>query len=283
MPFLLCVSNTSPCCFIRKMSSSHDEAKSFARRDFLLKIQRDVQKLWEENKVFEANSGDKPPSPGEKFFGNFTYPYMNGLLHLGHAFTLSKLEFGAAYNRLCGSNVLLPFAFHCTGMPIKASADKLAREMQQYGNPPVFPVHRDSKTDKENDSNNSCSTATSAPNNYKSKRYKAVAKSGSHKSQWEIMRSFDLSDEEIAKFQDPYHWLSYFPPLAMKDLKAFGLSCDWRRSFMLDNYTCSCLLFPCLVVVVALACTQSRLPLQCWAANTIVYSSSCSWQHDSSS
>lgn len=62
MPFLLCVSNTFPCWLIRKMSSSHDEAKSFARRDFLLKIQRDVQKLWEENKVFEANSGDKPPS-----------------------------------------------------------------------------------------------------------------------------------------------------------------------------------------------------------------------------
>ena len=184
MPFLLYVSNNSLCWFIRKMSSSHDEAKSFARRDFLLKIQRDVQKLWEENKVFEANSGDKPPSPGEKFFGNFTYSYMNGLLHLGHAFTLSKLEFGAAYNRLCGSNVLLPFAFHCTGMPIKASADKLAREMHQHGNPPRFPVDRDSKTDKANDSNNSCSTATSAPNNYKSKRSKAVAKSGSHKSQW---------------------------------------------------------------------------------------------------
>jgi leucyl-tRNA synthetase len=58
-------------------------------------------------------------------------------------------------------------------MPIKASADKLAREMQQYGNPPVFPVDRDSKIDKANDNNN----------NYKSKRSKAVAKSGSHKSQ----------------------------------------------------------------------------------------------------
>lgn len=27
----------------------------------------------------------------EKFFGNFPYPYMNGLLHLGHAFSLSKV------------------------------------------------------------------------------------------------------------------------------------------------------------------------------------------------
>lgn len=55
----------------------------------------------------------------EKFFGNFPYPYMNGLLHLGHAFSLSKLEFSAAFERLRGKRVLFPQAFHCTGMPIK--------------------------------------------------------------------------------------------------------------------------------------------------------------------
>lgn len=31
-------------------------------------------------------------TPDEKFFGNFPYPYMNGLLHLGHAFSLSKVS-----------------------------------------------------------------------------------------------------------------------------------------------------------------------------------------------
>ncbi len=30
-------------------------------------------------------------APEGKFFGNFPYPYMNGLLHLGHAFSLSKV------------------------------------------------------------------------------------------------------------------------------------------------------------------------------------------------
>jgi valyl-tRNA synthetase len=44
---------------------------------------------------------------------------MNGMLHLGHAFSLSKLEFASAYHRLKGEEVLFPFAFHCTGMPIK--------------------------------------------------------------------------------------------------------------------------------------------------------------------
>lgn len=65
------------------------------------------------------------PATGEhaagKFFGNFPYPYMNGLLHLGHAFSLSKLEFASAYHRLCGKQVLFPQGFHCTGMPIKVS------------------------------------------------------------------------------------------------------------------------------------------------------------------
>jgi leucyl-tRNA synthetase len=215
------------------MSSNPDAGKSHARRDRLLKIQSDVQKCWEESKVFQAEPGSKLPDPGEKFFGNFPYPYMNGLLHLGHAFSLSKLEFGAAYHRLRGSNVLMPFAFHCTGMPIKASADKLAREIQQYGNPPVFPTAEDaSSAEVVADDSVAEEAAAVAPGKYKSKKSKAAAKTGMQKFQWEIMRGFGLSDEEIAKFQDPYHWLTYFPPLAKKDLKAFGLGCDWRRSFI---------------------------------------------------
>ncbi|XP_008788336.1 leucine--tRNA ligase, cytoplasmic [Phoenix dactylifera] len=214
------------------MTSNTEGGRSFSRRDQLLRIQSEVQKQWEEHKVFEANPGSKPPEPGEKFFGNFPYPYMNGLLHLGHAFTVSKLEFAAAYHRLRGCNVLLPFAFHCTGMPIKASADKLAREVQQFGNPPAFPsAEEDSATEAVDESKPEDGNAV-APDKFKSKRSKAVAKSGGNKSQWEIMRSFGLSDSDIAKFQDPYHWLTYFPPLAKEDLKAFGLGCDWRRSFI---------------------------------------------------
>ncbi|XP_026387744.1 leucine--tRNA ligase, cytoplasmic-like [Papaver somniferum] len=46
------------------------------------------------------------------------------------------------------------------------------------------------------------------------------------------MKEYGLSDAEIYKFQDPSHWLIYFPPIAREDLKAFGLGCDWRRSFI---------------------------------------------------
>ena len=55
---------------------------------------------------------------------------MNGRLHLGHSFSLSKAGFAAGYQRLRGKRVLFPFGYHCTGMPIKASADKLKKEIQ---------------------------------------------------------------------------------------------------------------------------------------------------------
>lgn len=57
----------------------------------------------------------------------FPFPYMNGALHFGHAYTLTKAEFTARFKRLTGHNSLFPFGFHCTGMPIMASADKLKR------------------------------------------------------------------------------------------------------------------------------------------------------------
>lgn len=54
------------------------------------------------------------------------YPYMNGRLHLGHAFTFSKVEFCIGYERMKGRRALLPQGFHCTGMPIKVSSMILA-------------------------------------------------------------------------------------------------------------------------------------------------------------
>ncbi|WCJ19245.1 Leucine--tRNA ligase cytoplasmic [Euphorbia peplus] len=205
-------------------------SKSFARRDSLLEIQHKVQGWWNDGDVFRAQPGENPPKPDEKFFGNFPFPYMNGFLHLGHAFSLSKLEFAAAFHRLRGANVLLPFAFHCTGMPIKASADKLRREIQQFGNPPVFPTEEEVVEPEEEVVG---AVEDKLPEGkFKSKKSKAASKAGGQMYQWEIMRSFGLSDCEISKFQDPYEWLRFFPPEAMKDLKSFGLGCDWRRSFV---------------------------------------------------
>ncbi|KAL7109323.1 hypothetical protein ACP275_06G169300 [Erythranthe tilingii] len=213
---------------------AEETGKSFARRDRLLEIESKVQKLWAESDVFRAEPKDSPPKPGEKFYGNFPFPYMNGYLHLGHAFSLSKLEFAAAYHRLSGANVLLPFAFHCTGMPIKASADKLTREIEKFGYPPVFPEVKEGENSEAEDKlkGENEASQTQPGGKFKGKKSKAVAKTGDVKFQWQIMQSYGLSDEEIRRFTNPYHWLTFFPPLAVEDLKAFGLGCDWRRTFV---------------------------------------------------
>jgi len=58
---------------------------------------------------------------------------------MGHMFSMSKSDFTARYKKLMGYNTLFPFGFHCTGMPICAAADKLKREISEFGNPPKFP------------------------------------------------------------------------------------------------------------------------------------------------
>lgn len=65
----------------------------------------------------------------KSYLANFPYPYMNGKLHLGHLFTFSKLDFISYFKKQQGYEVLLPFGYHCTGMPISASAYKLRQEL----------------------------------------------------------------------------------------------------------------------------------------------------------
>ena len=92
-------------------------------------LESKYQEQWSKDRVFEVNAptleevkGLTPSQVREKYpkwFGNFPYPYMNGSLHLGHAFTISKIEFAAGFQRMLGKRALFPHGFHCTGMPIK--------------------------------------------------------------------------------------------------------------------------------------------------------------------
>jgi len=97
-----------------------------AKRDHLKDLEKKYQQRWESEKLFEIDAPKEDLLSGEelrqkypKWFGNFPYPYMNGSLHLGHAFTISKIEFATGYERMLGKRALFPHGFHCTGMPIK--------------------------------------------------------------------------------------------------------------------------------------------------------------------
>ena len=185
---------------------------------------------WEAERAFEAAAPAAGSDGGKKFFGNFPYPYMNGLLHLGHAFSLSKLEFASAYHRLRGEHVLFPQGFHCTGMPIKACADKLRGEIENYGNPPVFPS--EGATPEPTAPAADTSSDPVDPTKFVAKKSKAQAKKGPGSTQWDILKKSGILEDEIAAFQDPQHWLQYFPPLAERDMRAMGCGIDWRRSFI---------------------------------------------------
>ncbi|MHC1610651.1 MAG: leucine--tRNA ligase [Candidatus Methanospirareceae archaeon] len=80
------------------------------------------QRRWEEEKIFDAEIGDK-----EKFFLTVPYPYTSGPLHIGHGRTYTIADIIARFKRLEGYNVLFPMAFHVTGTPILAIADSIAR------------------------------------------------------------------------------------------------------------------------------------------------------------
>jgi len=83
-------------------------------------IESKWQKKWEKGKVFEAN-----PDKRKKFFVNFPYPYINLSPHIGHFYTVMRVEAFARYKRLRGYNVLFPQAWHATGSPIVGAANRV--------------------------------------------------------------------------------------------------------------------------------------------------------------
>jgi leucyl-tRNA synthetase len=98
------------------LSIKDNANKGTGKRDSLRANEVAVQQMWEENHAFNAD----PDETKESFLVTFPYPYSNGHLHIGHGFSLTKALFRAQFERHQGKNVLFPFAFHCTGMPIQA-------------------------------------------------------------------------------------------------------------------------------------------------------------------
>ncbi|KAK4523936.1 hypothetical protein GAYE_SCF00G1834 [Galdieria yellowstonensis] len=234
---------SSPCRFkqVRRISAD----MSTTRRDQLLELQEKVQEKWnrlevtaidipKETEEYERQVANKEES---KFLVTFPYPYMNGFLHLGHAFSLSKAEFAARYQHLCGKRSLFPFAFHCTGMPIQACADRLRKEIEAFGCPPLFPEdlqeHCEVTNNTEQQQEKEASVEKADPTKFTSSKSKATSKkAGNIVRQWKILESLGVPSEMVPKFADPLYWLQYFPPYGIRDLKRLGVFVDWRRSFI---------------------------------------------------
>jgi len=83
-------------------------------------IEAKWQAAWNEARAYESN-----PDGRSKFFATFPYPYLNGPLHLGHAYTATRVDVFSRYQRMNGKNVLFPFAFHATGEPIVGMAKRV--------------------------------------------------------------------------------------------------------------------------------------------------------------
>ncbi|KAF3388397.1 hypothetical protein F1880_004380 [Penicillium rolfsii] len=214
------------------------------KRDSLIAIEKKYQAQWKENKVFEvdAPSFEEVPqgsmSAAElrekhpKFFGTMAYPYMNGTLHAGHSFTASKVEFMTGVARMEGKRALFPLGFHCTGMPIKACADKLRDEVKMFGQ------NFEGYKEDEEPSAPAAPTQESKPEakaqaeKFSGKKSKAAAKTVKMKYQFQIMLAIGVPLEDIHKFADANHWLHHFPPLAIRDLDSMGARVDWRRQFV---------------------------------------------------
>ena len=88
--------------------------------DDFAQIEEKWQKEWADAGVYESNPDRRP-----KFFATFPYPYLNGPLHIGHAFTATRVDVFSRFQRMNGKNVLFPFAFHATGEPIVGMAKRV--------------------------------------------------------------------------------------------------------------------------------------------------------------
>ncbi len=159
------------------------------KRSQILEIESKIHERWTRQSHHIAKLDESKP----KFFATFPYPYMNGRLHLGHAFTMCKVDFTCRFKKLTGYNVLFPFGFHCTGMPICAAAKKLENELA---------------TIPDLDSNTDITLQTN------------------------ILKLFKIPDEEIKEFVDPIKWIKYFPEKGLKDISDFGVNVDLTRSFI---------------------------------------------------
>ncbi len=89
--------------------------------EILRQIEEKWREAWAREKIFEAD----PDPTREKRFVTFPYSYVNGPLHVGHAFTATRVDAYARFKRMQGYNVLFPWAWHWTGQTIAGASERV--------------------------------------------------------------------------------------------------------------------------------------------------------------
>ncbi|MCL2023432.1 MAG: valine--tRNA ligase [Oscillospiraceae bacterium] len=85
----------------------------FEKRYDGLTVEKQMQKYWEENKIY-----DFVPDKSRPLYSIDTPPpTVSGSLHIGHIFSYTQAEMIARYRRMCGYNVFYPFGFDDNGLP----------------------------------------------------------------------------------------------------------------------------------------------------------------------
>ncbi|WP_456472166.1 valine--tRNA ligase [Methanocaldococcus sp.] len=90
-------------------------------KDYNIKIEKEVQKKWEKEKIYEfKEDSEKPP-----YIIDTPPPYPTGRLHLGHALNWTYMDIIARYKRMKGFNVLFPQGWDCHGLPTEVKVEEI--------------------------------------------------------------------------------------------------------------------------------------------------------------